>query len=324
MRPQNPSPPGEDRLDNRSAATGSLRGYAQVTFAAFLWGTIGLAARSIFASGLTPLGAATWRATGAFVLLLVYSLTTNRRVLTITLRDLPLFAAFGAVSVAGFMTVYFTAIASTSVAAAAVLLYTAPAWVIMLARIFFGESVTPMKAAAVALSFAGCVLVVGAATPGAAVHVSAPGLLAGLGAGFTYAMYSIFGKTALRRHAPLTTVLYTLGFGAVFLLIFSGGLPHVPMAGWSALVYVIVGPTATAYVVYIAGLRWVEAGRASVVATLEPVVAAVGGAFLLREPFGPAQWIGAALVIGGVVLVQGERQLRRSRSRHRPRTADQA
>ncbi len=282
-----------------------MRGYAQVAVAAVLWGTLGVAARSIFASGLTPLGAAAWRATAAFALLLIYSLLANRPALMISTRDLPLFAAYGAVSVAGFMTVYFTAIQLTTVATAAVLLYTAPAWVVVLARVFFGEPMTPMKTAAVALSFMGCVLVIGAGDSGA-MHLSAAGLLAGLGAGFTYAMYSIFGKTALRRHSPLTTVVYTLGFGALFLLIFSGGLPRVPSSGLAALVYVIAGPTAAAYVVYIAGLQWIEAGRASVVATLEPVVAALGGAFLLHEAFGATQWIGAALVLCGVVLVPGE------------------
>ncbi len=288
----------------------TLRGYALVAAAAVLWGTIGIAARSLFASGLTPLGAAAWRATGAFALLGAYCLLANRAALRITWRDLPLFAAYGAVSVAGFMTVYFTAIRLTTVATAAMLLYTAPAWVVVLARIFFGESMTTMKATAVGLAFIGCVLVIGALGPSAsglgAMRLTGRGLLAGLGAGFTYAMYSIFGKTALRRHSPLTTVVYTLGFGALFLLIFSDGLPRVPRAGLPALLYVVAGPTAVAYVVYIAGLQWIEAGRASVVATLEPVVAALGGVFLLHEPFGLAQWIGAALVLAGVVLVQGD------------------
>ncbi|MGQ0569400.1 MAG: DMT family transporter [Armatimonadota bacterium] len=278
--------------------------------AAGLWGTLGVAARSIFAAGLTPLGAATWRATGAFTILFVYCLIVDRRALRITWRDLPLFAAYGAVSIAGFMTVYFTAIELTTVATAAVLLYTAPAWVVVLARIFFGESMTPMKAAAVGLAFAGCLLVIGGISP-AAMRLTPVGLLAGLGAGLTYALYSIFGKTALRRHSPLTTVVYTLGFGAFILVIASGGLPRLPPGSLPALVYVTVFPTATAYLLFVAGLRWVEAGRASVVAALEPVVAALGGALFLREAFGAVQWIGAALVIAGVVLVQGETLLRR-------------
>lgn len=242
----------------------------------------------------------------------------NRGALRVAARDLPLFAAYGAVSVAGFMTVYFIAIRMTTVATAAVLLYTAPAWVVVMARLLFAESMTRMKVAALALTFVGCVLVVGAAGPGA-LRLTPAGLLAGLGAGLTYALYSIFGKTALRRHSPLTTVIYALAFGALFLLIASGGLQPVPAGGVPALAYVIVVPTVAAYLLFITGLRWVEAGRASVIATVEPVVAALGGAILLREPFGPLQWLGAALVLGGVVLVQGEHVVRWPGRRRDPR-----
>lgn len=297
---------------DRRGASPSVRGYAQVAAAAVLWGTLGLAARPLFAAGLAPREAAAWRAVGAHLLLVLYCLAADRAALRLRARDLPLLAAYGVVSVAGFMTVYFTAISLTTVAAAAVLLYTAPAWVVVLARVFFREPLTPMKSAAVGVAFAGCVLVVGAVGPGA-VRLSPAGLLAGLGAGLTYALYSIFGKTALRTLAPTTTVVYTLGVGAVALLAVGRGLPPLPAASAALpLAYVIVFPTALAYLLYIGGLRWVEAGRASVVATLEPVVAALGGTLILREPFGALQWAGAALVLTGVALVQGEHLARRA------------
>lgn len=279
-------------------------GYAAVAAAAATWGTIGLASRSLFAAGMTPLEAATWRAVGGCVLLLLYGLLTDRRALRVAWRDLPLFAAYGLVGVAGFMTVYYTAIALTTVATAAVLLYTAPAWVAVLARLLFGESLARAKAVAVAAVVAGCALVAGGGGP---LRPSGLGVLAGLGAGLTYGLYSIFGKAALRRHAPLTTVTYALGLGGIALLLAAGGLPPVPAAAVVPLAYTVVGPTAVAYLLYTSGLRRVEAGRASVVATVEPVVAAAGGALVLREPFGPAQWLGAALVLAGVLAVQRDR-----------------
>ncbi len=287
----------------------ALRGYLQIIAAAVLWGTVGVGVRSLFAAGLSPLQAAGLRAAGAFLVLLLYCLVARRRALVVSARDLPLLAAFGAVSVAGFMTVYFTAIELTTVATAAVLMYTAPAWVVVLARLMFHESMTRMKAAAVGLTFAGCVLVVGALGP-QELRLGTPGLLAGLGAGLTYGLYSIFGKVAMRRHSPLTAVVYTLGFGALLLTAAgwasTGTLPEVSRQAVPALIYVVAGPTVAAYLLYIDGLRRVEAGRAAVVATLEPVVAAVAGTALLAETMGPAQWAGAGLVIGGVLLVQAE------------------
>jgi drug/metabolite transporter (DMT)-like permease len=272
-----------------------------------LWGTIGLAARPILASGMTALDAATWRAAGSFVLLLAYALVADRRALRVARRDLWLFGAYGAISVAGFMTVYFVAIQLTTVATAAVLLYTAPAWVVVMARVFFGEPITPMKGLAVAVAFVGCVLVVGGFGAGA-VRLSPAGMLAGLGAGLTYALYSVFGKTSLRRHSPLTTLIFSLGSGALCLVAASRGLPELRAGAVAPLLYTTLFPTTLAYVLYISGLRTIDAGRASVIATLEPLVAAIAGAALLREPFGLAQWIGASLVIAGVVLVRGERR----------------
>ncbi len=272
-----------------------------------------MAARALFAAGLTPLQGAVWRAAGAFAILLVYCVATNREALRVARRDLPLFAAYGAVSVAGFMTIYLTAIERTTIATAAMLLYTAPAWVVVLARALFGESLTPMKILAVVLTFAGSVLVAGAIGTNA-LRLDAIGVLAGLGAGVTYGLYSIFGKIALKRYSPLTTVVYSLGFGALFLLLASRGLHPVDPPGGPALAYIIVIPTVIAYLLYAAGLRRVEAGRASIVATLEPVVAAFAGTVILREPFAPVQWAGAALVLGGVLLVQGEQRLSGTRA----------
>lgn len=295
--------PGRVGADGEARA---VRGYLQVAAAAVLWGTLGLAARGLFAAGLSPLQAAAWRAAGACAVLVLYGAVADRRALRVALRDLPLLALYGAVSVAGFMTIYFAAIRLTTLAAAAVLLYTAPAWVVLLARALFGEPITPTKAGAVGLAFAGCVLVGGGVGPGA-VRLSAAGLAAGLGAGLTYALYSVFGKAALRRLPPLTTVVYTLGAGATILLavLLTAGVPPlpVPRGALAPLLYVIVFPTALAYLLYLGGLRRVEAGRASIVATLEPVVAAVAGALVLRETLGPVQWLGAALVIAGVALV---------------------
>ena len=200
------------------------------------------------------------------------------------------------------MTIYLTAIERTTIATAAVLLYTAPAWVVVLARVFFNEALAPMKLLAVALTFAGSALVVGAIPW--ALRVNTLGVLAGLGAGLTYGLYSIFGKVALRRYSAMTTVVFSLGFGAVFLLLAAGGLHPVAPEVLPALAYLIVIPTAAAYLLYTAGLRRVEAGRASIVATLEPVVAALAGTVILREPFAPVQWIGGALVLIGVLTVQ--------------------
>lgn len=279
------------------------RGPALVAAAAVLWGSLGIAGRVAFAAGVQPLEAAFYRAAMAFVVLLGLTARTHPRELRVRAADLPLFAVFGLVSFAAFFFVYLYAIRETSVATAALLLYTAPAFVVLLSAAVFGERLTVRRVAAVVLAFAGCALVVSGGHL-TALRVPVRGVLAGLAAGLTYALYSILGKIALSRYPPAPTLTYALGVGTVTLGAAAAatgqiGTDHPPQA-WAALAYLAVAATAAPQLLYLAGLRVLEPGRASLIATLEPVVAAVLGVLLLHEPLSPAQAVGGLMVLSAV------------------------
>ena len=297
-------------------AVGERGGYLRITAAAVLWGSIGIAGRAAFNAGVTPLEAAFFRALIAFVAVTVIVLLTDASVLRIRLSDLVLFGAFGLVSIALFFFVYLYAISRTTVATAAILLYTAPAWVIVLSALLFGEPLTRLKLVAVALAFAGCILVVRGYDP-ASLRLNFLGVLAGLASGFTYAMYSICGKTALRRYRPITTLTYALGIGAAALGAVAIPLGAVRLAhsgpAWSGIVYLALVTTLLAQWLYLAGLERVEAGHASLVATLEPVLAAGLGYLLLGERLDPWQILGGALVLSAVLTVRLASSAARSR-----------
>jgi len=282
-------------------------GFLRILSAAVLWGSIGVAGRLAFRAGLVPLEAAFYRAAISFVALLCVLGATNRDALKIRPADLALFAEFGLVSIALFFVLYLTAISKTSVATAAILLYTAPAFVIALSALLFNEPLTRAKAASVVLAFGGCVLVVRGYDL-AGLRLNLPGVLAGLGSGLTYAMYSIFGKTALRRYAPLTILTFALGFGTLFLglaAVSTGVLTTAhPPSGWTAVGYLALVTTLLAQWLYLAGLHRVEAGRASLIATVEPVVAAVFGYIALGERLEVTQILGGALVLSAVIAAR--------------------
>jgi drug/metabolite transporter (DMT)-like permease len=160
-------------------------GIVLILAAAVLWGSLGIAGRVAFRTGVSPLEAAFYRAISFVALLLILGLT-DRRALKVRRADLVLFSGFGLVSIALFFVLYLVAISKTSVATAAVLLYTAPAFVIVLSALLFDEPLTKSKAAAVMLAFAGCVLVVHGYEP-ARLKLNLAGVLAGLGSGLTYA-----------------------------------------------------------------------------------------------------------------------------------------
>lgn len=282
-------------------------GYLLILAAAALWGSLGVVGRMAFRAGVTPLEAAFFRAALAFAAALILALITDRQALRIQRSDLSLFALYGLVSIAVFFFVYLFAISRTSVATAAILLYTAPAFVIIISAAAFRESITGMKAVAIALAFAGCVLVVRGYDP-QSLRLNLPGVLAGLASGLTYALYSIFGKTALRRYRPVTTLVYALGFGMMFLgaiALPAGAVRWTHSAvGWSTILYLTLVTTLLAQWLYLTGLGRVEAGRASLVATLEPVVAALLGYLILNERLEGLQILGGVLVLMAVLTVR--------------------
>jgi drug/metabolite transporter, DME family len=139
------------------------------------------------------------------------------------------------------------------------------------------------------------------------------GLLAGLASGITYATLGIFGKGALRRYSPPTAMLYALGVGTLFLALPVLRDPAPLLAplqsgsGIALLLYVSLVPTAGSFLLYTTGLqRLNDAGRASVIATIEPLVAVLLGYFLLGEALAPWQWLGGALILLGVLILRGE------------------
>jgi drug/metabolite transporter (DMT)-like permease len=283
--------------------------YWLIAAAAALWGIIGLFVKGLAAYGFSPLQIVAVRVAVSAAGLVAYAAARDRGALAVRPADAGLFVGTGIFSVLFFNWCYFTAIGTTSVAVAAVLLYTAPAFVAVLSRVVFGEALTGRKAAAVAVTFVGCALVTGV-LPGFAGAISPLGLLAGLGAGAGYALYSIFGKLALRRYGALTVTIYTFVFAAAASLPFSGLWEQRALfAAWQVWGYVAglgLFSTVLAYLLYTVGLTYVEPGRAAVTATLEPLVAAAMGAAVFGETLTGWQLAGMALVIAAVAGVQKE------------------
>ncbi len=296
---------------SRAARTARpLLGGAMVLAAAALWGTLGLFARALYAAGVTPLEVASIRATVGVVGLALWMLVRRRRT-RLRARDLLFFAAYGLFGIALFQFAYFATIERTTVAVAVALLYTAPAFVVVLSWLGGRESLGGARLGALALVLSGTFLVTGAVrliVAGAAT-VSTAALAYGLLSGLTYGLYTLFGKRALDRYDPTETVLYAFVFGAVILAFATP--PWRPMLAHpdQLPVFLLLGllPTAAAYVLYIAGLRYLTAGTASILASAEPVVAAVIGATLLGEALGAEQMAGIALIVGAGVLLTRRR-----------------
>ncbi len=283
-----------------------LKAYGFVAGAATLWGGMGVMAKSLYADGVSPWSVVFFRSLMGFLACGVIILAVDRSWLRVRREDLPFLAMYGLVSTSAFFALYLYTVSLTTVAVAVVLLYTSPVFSAIMGRLFYGESLTPAKAAALGLAFVGCALVTGIQS--GELAVSTLGIVTGLGSAVTYASFGIMGKHARRRYNPVTILFYSMGFGTIFLLpvlaLPGASLgPYSPPV-WGMMVAIAVGPTLLARILFVAAVKHVEASRAAIVATIEPLIATLLAAILLSELLSPAQIAGGALVIAGSILAQ--------------------
>ena len=282
------------------------KAYLSIIIAAALWGCIGLFLKLLTAAGLTSMEGVAVRSAVSALLYGPFLALTDRKALVIRPRHWYYFFGTGVCSLVFFNWCYFSAISRSSMSVAAVLLYTSPVFVTLLSALLFQERLTPVKGAALVLTFAGCALVTGL-FPLGQTRVSPLTILLGLGSGLGYALYSIFGKFALRRYSSQTVTFYTFLFAALFSLPLSG--LHRDLAllwdwrtaagGLGIGVLCCIVP----YLLYTEGLRRAEAGKAAILATVEPFVAALLGIVLFREEVTPYKLLGMGAIFAAVVLL---------------------
>ena len=275
-------------------------GLALVAVAALLWALVGLFSRLLLDRGLTPLEIAFWRAALAGLAFASHALAAGALRLA-SAADAASLAAFALVGVTLFYASLVFAIETGGVSLAFVLLYTAPAFVTLLAWPLLGERLNATKLALVALATFGVALVALAGPQAQGVRVSLPSLAWGLTAGLTYASYYLFGKWVLRRYAPVTVFAVVLPFGALALTPFVTFTAKSPSA-WLLLGGLALLSTYLAYLAYYTGLQRVEASRAVMVATIEPVAAAGLAAALFGERLGILGVGGGALILAAALL----------------------
>lgn len=278
---------------------------ASILAAAALWGIIGVWNRRLMAGGLSPYSIVVVRNCGGLVLLTAVMALRDRSVFHVERQHLKYFFGTGVVSVVLFTVCYFSCQEICSLAVASILLYTAPAIVVVLSAILWREPVTKKKLLALGLTLVGCALVCGVFS--GALTVTGGGIALGLGAGFFYALYSIFGRYALAHYGPMTVTVWTFVFAGAASLVLVRPAELAALAQPSmalTAVGLVVCSTVLPYILYTRGLARVEAGKASILASLEPVVASVAGVVLFGEPMSPLTAAGIVCVLAGVYILR--------------------
>jgi DME family drug/metabolite transporter len=275
-----------------------VNGYVLIFAAAVLWGLIGVFSQGVLDAGVGALEIAFWRAALAGALFAVHARLTGQLKLA-GARDFGFLAGFAGIGVTLFYAAYTLAVQTGGVSLASLLLYSAPAFVALAAWALLGEALTPTKLGLLALTLTGVVLV--SQGGGEGVRVGPSSLFWGLTAALSYASYYIFGKWVLARYAPVTIYAVILPIGALGLLPFVSFAPKPPSV-WGLLLLLAVFSTYAAYGLYYTGLKQVEASRAVLVASIEPVVAALFAALFFGERLSVWGLAGGAAILSAAVL----------------------
>ena len=278
-----------------------------IILAGCFWGSMGIFVRRLSTFGFSPIQIVSLRITVAALVFSLLLLIKDSSGFRIALRDLPLFLGLGFGSILFFTICYFSAITIMPLSTAAILLYTSPIWIMLMSVLFFREKLNRIKLIALALAFAGCVLVSGISGEG----LTLTGLLLGLGSGIGYGLYSILGTIALRKYSPYTVTTYTFLFAAAGSWLVCQ--PADMVSKFSAadnltglLLFCVLTGLVTAVIPFLAytlGLRTVEASRAGILATIEPLVATLVGIVVFSEPLTLLSGLGIILILAAVILL---------------------
>ena len=282
-------------------------GYFEALAAASLWGSPGIFAVNLFRMGVPPESLALLRPLVGVGFLIAYLLLTSPETLRIDARGILIVGGGGGAATGLFQLAYQLSTDAVGVPTTVALLYLAPAVVVAAAGPLLREWPTPTRIALVALTLTGVWLsVLGAADVSATFGTT--GLIWGVLAGVSYGVYTLFGRFAAPRFGSARTVLYSTIGSCVMLAIavpmMSGPvvLPPSPRAWLLLLVFGLL-TIAVAHFLFFDALARVEASRASIATSIEPVVAAVLATLVLAQGLSPIGWLGIALVVAGVVGV---------------------
>lgn len=285
------------------------RFYTCVALGAVCWGFIGVFNRLLATTGVTMGNRVVIRNFGSLLLMTVVFALFRPQVFHIHKRHLPIFLGSGLLSVLGLGWTYFSCQEMCSLAVAGILLYLAPSFVVIGSAILWKAPLTLRKVVALALALCGCALVSGIV--GGQVQASPLGLLLGVGAGLCYASYTLFAHYGLQHYDSLTMIYWTFLVAGIasmaFLDVSAMAATLSQRNGILGALGLVVIATVLPYLLYTKGLEGVESGTASVIANVEPVVAALTGIIFFRETLDVWTAVGIVLVlVAAVLLAKGE------------------
>jgi drug/metabolite transporter (DMT)-like permease len=307
-------------INSNSATQSTGRGYAIALTSAAILSTTAIFIRYLTETYAIPaLVLAFWRDVFVALTLVIFLGLFRPGLLWVGRHHLLYLVAYG-LALSLFNASLTQSVTLNGAAIATVLVYSSAGFTVLLGRWLLKERLDWARFLTALFSLSGCVLVSGAFDP-AAWHANLLGILSGVFSGLGYAAYTLMGRSAAQRGLnPWTTILYTFGFAAAFLLGYNllpgDSIPASAarlqdmfwlgeqLAGWGILFLLAAGPTVAGFGLYNISLGYLPSGVVNLIVMTETVFTAVIAYLLLGEQLSRVQVLGSLVILSGVVLLR--------------------
>ncbi|MCY6958679.1 DMT family transporter [Clostridium brassicae] len=287
--------------------TKTKQGYLLALIAGISWGFLGVFVKLLNNLGFESMTISAFRPTIGIIFYIIVTLIKDPQCFKTDLKGILFFACYGIFALDGMFISSSYAVKYTGVATASVLLFINPIIVVILSYFVFKEKFTLKKFIALTLTLIGCCLVV-KAYDSTAFKVNFIGIVWGIISGLTVAVQNILGKIAVKKYSQKTFLVYTFLFGAIFLWFFIPPWTLVKSIENTNSLIAILGLGLFATILpnesILRALKYVESGKVSIIASIEPLVASVLAFVIFGELFEIPQLIGMALIISSILLIQ--------------------
>lgn len=281
--------------------------YAMMATAAIMWATSGTLTSLAIDQKANVLQVTVLSYLFSAAILLPALVILDPKSLRVERKDLLPLLVFSMVTGTFFSLAWFICIDLTGVPTAVTLLYAYPSIVTIASVFILKERMTAQKALALPLTFVGAVLVATAGFEGG-LSFNLLGVALGVYTAIAASVYYLWGKKFLDRYSANTVIFYMTVLSIPALLLIA--LPFAPFshpmtgAAWLWIFLIALVPSTIGFVISMFALRYIEASKASIVASIEPVAAVIIAFLVLSEAINVWQGLGVALVFVGVLLLR--------------------
>jgi drug/metabolite transporter (DMT)-like permease len=286
-----------------------LSSYAKVTFSVVVWGASFIATK-VALKEVSPV-TVVWLRFGIGVLILGLANLQRKQLARPDLREAGYFASLGFIGITFHQWLQSTGLVTAQASTTAWIVATTPVFMALLGWSFLRERLDGLQVFGIALAAIGVFMVVseGDLASLGMGEFGTPGDILILISAATWAVFSALSRRGLAKHPATWMLLYVMGFGWLFVsILFLTGpglseIDQLSMSGWLGILFLGIACSGLAYIFWYDGLKSIPASQVGSFLYLEPLVAVVVAALLLKEPIFWVSLVGGSTILLGVWLV---------------------